>query len=294
MRPASNSARIGTWGPRELLVAQKMAKERLSAQFASIEQASMTMPTAPPGTYVVYRADGIKVSKRYLADKFSYPAFATALHGAIENVYHLFRRCTGEEHGEREGGNFFLGMIAVSDEVSFVLNNRRNFLGNRLLKTTTSLASTLSAAMSLRFANESTRTAKPTAGGHRWPQVVAFDGRPLVLDGYGQLEEYLEHRWLLSARSAMCKVLRVEKIVSERDLYATDLKEDIPELAALLDQHGLRESCSELMKEFTLFLPEQPNAEAKLVPFSTPPGFGDDALALHRSRFRETAAGLSR
>ena len=185
-------------------------------------------------------------------------------------------------------------MIAVSDEVSFILNNRRNFLGNRLLKTTTSLASTLSASMSLRFADESTRTAKPTAGGHKWPQIVAFDGRPLVLERYGQLEEYLEHRWLLSARSAMCKVLRVRKIVSERDLYAADLKEDIPELAALLAQHDLRESCSELMKEFTLFLPEQPHAEARLVSFSTSPGFGDDALALHRSRLRTMAEGLSR
>lgn len=293
VRPAAAPAGIGTWAPRALLEAHRASMVQLGEQFAAIERSSLTLLSAPLGTYLCCRVDGIKVSKRYLSDKLSYPAFSAALHAAVETVYHLFRRCIGEEHGAREEGNFFLGMIAVSDEVSFILNNRRNFLDNRVCKTVTTLASTLSAAMSLSFAAESAKTARPTARGNQWPQVIAFDGRPLVLTVQTQLEDYLRHRWLLSARNAMCKVLRVQRCVSERDLYDTDLKDNVPELVHLVERYGLREPCAELMSEFTLFLPEQPNAEAKLVAFSTPPGFGEEALALHRKRLMEMAGRLS-
>lgn len=291
MRAHLRGAEPNIFGSFDELEAKRAAIAQLNTQFTAIEKEALLTEAAPLGSYIVCRADGIKASKKYLADKLTYPAFKEALHGAVETVYHLFRRCTGEEHGEREGGNFFLGIIAVSDEVSFILNNRRNFLKNRLVKTTTSLASALSGAMSLSFAEESTKYARPAANGYRRPQVMAFDGRPLVLESYALVEEYLKHRWLLSVRSAMCKVLRVQKIVDDRTLYDTGLKDELPRLADLIVQHGMENECAQLMSEFCLFLPGESHAEARLVPYLAAPCVDDEALSLCRRQLRRMAAG---
>jgi tRNA(His) 5'-end guanylyltransferase len=266
--------------------------DQLEAEFRGIEDRSLNMPAAPLGSYLCFRMDGIKVSKRFLKDSLSNPAFQAALHGAVEAVYYIFRHCTGLEYTRYEEGNFFLCAIAVSDEVSFVLNNRLNHMQNRLFKTGTALASSLSAAVTLRFAQHSAKKGKVTASGKQWPQGIAFDGRPLVLEGLGQVEDYLKLRWLLWTRNAMCKVLRLNNIMDRERLYHGDLKDNVPVLAKLVEGHGLRAQCAELMSEFTLFLPDQPSHAAGLLALTTPPGFGDDALAEHLSRLRDLARRL--
>lgn len=225
-------------------------------KFRDMEQAALSIPVAPLGTsYLCFRLDGIKVSKRFLKDSLSNEPFYEALRLSIQAVYQLLRRSTGEEYGEHEPGNFFLCAFCISDEVSFILNNRRNHLENRVFKTGTMLAGTLSAAMSLNYQSESKKHAKPSASGHKFPMVMAFDARPLVLDVHNEVEEYLLHRWLLAGRNTMCKVLRLAEVLPGDDLYRLGRQNDLIRLCELIEQHGLVDRYHSAMKSFTIFLP---------------------------------------
>src|SRR5262245_1057207 len=109
---------------------------RLEQKFREMEQEALSVPTAPLGTkHLCFRLDGIKQSKKFLKDFSINEEFNKALRFSIQGVYRLFKRCTGEEYGAPEPGNFFFCAFCVSDEVSFILNNKRNHLDNRLFKT---------------------------------------------------------------------------------------------------------------------------------------------------------------
>lgn len=237
--------------------------ERLEQKFKKLEQDALTVATAPLGSkHLCFRLDGIKVSKRFLKNDLVNEEFSQALRRAIQSVYILFRRCTGVEHGAREAGNFFLCAFCISDEVSFILNNQRNHLDNRLFKTGTALAGTLSGALSLNFATESKKTAEPNSHGKRYPQVVAFDARPLLLDVHGEVEEYIRYRWLLAGRNTMGKVIRLAGKMSGDETYNLGRANDLAPLYELIEQHGLGEQYHRAMRAFTMFVPTALTHEA--------------------------------
>jgi len=264
---------------------------RLEEKFRLMEQDALSVVEAPLGSrYLCFRLDGIKVSKRYLKDSLVHEAFGAALRSSIQTVYHLLRACTGEEYGEREEGNFFLCAFCISDEVSFILNNHRNYLGNRVFKTGTSLAGTLSGALSLQFQAESKKHGKKSASGHRYPQVMAFDARPLLLDVHGEVEEYLRHRWLLAGRNALCKVLRLNNAVSGDDVYKMGRSNDLPGLCELIHRHGLESQVHQVMQSFTLFLPSSLTQSAELDEYTAKNGTDNiDDLCAALQQLRDSA-----
>jgi hypothetical protein len=264
---------------------------RLEEKFRLMEQDALSVVEAPLGSrYLCFRLDGIKVSKRYLKDSLVHEAFGAALRSSIQTVYHLLRACTGEEYGEREEGNFFLCAFCISDEVSFILNNHHNYLGNRVFKTGTSLAGTLSGALSLRFQAESKKHGKKSASGHRYPQVMAFDARPLLLDVHGEVEEYLRHRWLLAGRNALCKVLRLNNAVSGDDVYKMGRSNDLPGLCELIHRHGLESQVHQVMQSFTLFLPSSLTQSAELDEYTAKNGTDNiDDLCAALQQLRDSA-----
>lgn len=254
-------------------------------KFRDMEQAALAIPVAPLGTsYLCFRLDGIKVSKRFLKDSLSNERFYDALRLSIQGVYQLLRRSTGEEYGEHEPGNFFLCAFCISDEVSFILNNRRNHLENRVFKTGTTLAGTLSGALSLNYKSESKKHAKPSANGHQFPMVMAFDARPLILNVHDEVEEYILHRWLLAGRNTMSKVLRLAGVLPGEDVYRLARQNNLPRLCELIERNGLVERYHSAMRSFTLFLPSSLTHDAKFEQFH--PRDGTSGISLLTERVR--------
>jgi len=235
---------------------------RLEQHFKANELAALKLAEASQKKYLCFRLDGIKASKRFLKDSLSNKKFYDALRLSIQGVYRLFRQCTGREYGERVEGNFFLCAICVSDEVSFVLNSEPNHLEGRLFKTGTSLAGTLSGAMSLNYKIESKRQAKVSSSGRQYPMVVAFDARPLILDDYATVETYILSRWLLAGRNALTKVLRLAGVLTGNEAHVLGERNELARLCDLVAAHELEAQYREIMTEFTLFVPTALTHEA--------------------------------
>ncbi|NVB40324.1 hypothetical protein G6O69_20960 [Pseudenhygromyxa sp. WMMC2535] len=195
--------------------------ELLLERFSALEAESSTVDIAPAEGLLVVRADGIKQSKRFLKDELENPRYRTALHKAVGITFRMWRDWAPEPSRP-----FILAALRLSDEVSFVLNRGDNYYGRRILKITTTLASTLSGAMSLAIAPPVARKSP------RMLSVAAFDGRPLILGGEDELVSYIRCRRLLHARNAMAKVLRLESEFSDSQLYdeAPRLADDIHRL----------------------------------------------------------------
>lgn len=268
---------------------QKLAQ--LEKKFGDLEQSSLALPVAELGKYLCFRLDGIKTSKRFLKDALINEKYNNTFRDSIEAVYYLLRKCTGEEYKQYEEGNFFLCAFSISDEVSFVLNNRRNHLGNRIFKTGSSLAGMLSASLSMRFKTESEKKGRLSATGKQFPQVMAFDARPLVLDDYDEVERYLIYRWLVACRNTMCKVLRLAKVMSGDDLYQLGIKNNLALVCELLEQHNLEDEYHTAMREFTLYVPDQLTHEGKLEMYEPDDGMdGIMPLCHHLRALRERSA----
>lgn len=205
---------------------------KLVEQFSQLEESTGALEVAPPETLVVVRADGIKHSKHFLKDSLENPAYHTALREAIGKTYPLWRNWAPEKCRP-----YLLGALRLSDEVSLIVNRGENYYQRRLLKMTTTLASTLSGAMSLEFA----------AAGHSGPgapPIMAFDGRALVMREVGEFESYIRCRRLLFARNAMARVLRVTSSLSDAELYGggeekEKLASDIYRLSREIDSRAL-------------------------------------------------------
>lgn len=257
---------------------------RLEEKFRKKEQDALSIPVAKLGQYPCFRLDGIKVSKRFLKGSLHNKSFQKSLRFAIKGVYRLFRQCTGEEYGAREEGNFFLCAICCSDEVSFILNNRRNHLENRLFKIGTSLAGTLSGALSLSYQTESKKLSKPNFKGERFAQVVAFDARPLVLEGLDEVEEYVLSRWFIAGRNMICKVLRLAEVLHGDHAHDLGRQNQLGPLCKLVEQHGLEDRFHEAMMDFSLFLPSELTHDADFSEYH--PSNGTDGIDELRERLR--------
>jgi tRNA(His) 5'-end guanylyltransferase len=221
------------------------ALDRLFEVFNRIEEESLTQPNCPSGQYLCIRLDGIKVSKRFLKDRLTHPQFLTILSQSITDTYHMLKW-----QSSKENKNLFFCVIALSDEISFVLNNRDNYFENRTFKIATMLAGNLSACTTLHY-QAAQRPSKQR------PEIIAFDARPLILDSYERIEDYIRFRYLIGRRNSMCKALRLAQVFERDELYETGLKDDVPGLIKAVAQHGLGNKVQQVLSEFRLFVPDE-------------------------------------
>lgn len=200
--------------------------ETLHEGFTQREVASRTRDTAPEDDFLVVRCDGIRSSKHFLKDALENPKYRMALHRAVETTYTIWRQWAAEKDQP-----FLLGAIRFSDEVSFFINRGQNYFERRIMKTTTSLASTLTGAMSLRYRPE------PASRSN----LVTFDGRPLILASTIEVLSYIRWRRLLHARNSMAKTLRLRSELSDDVLYGDKpwLADDIHQLGLEILERGL-------------------------------------------------------
>lgn len=203
--------------------------DQLLRRFETLERQAQVLERAPDGALVIVRADGIKASRRFLSRTLEQPDYHNALHNAVTQVYYIWRNWA-----PKADSPYLLGVLRLSDEVSFILNRGANYYERRLLKMTSTLASTLSGAMSLAYAGTG-------AASQGRPPVMAFDGRPLLVREADELTSYVRCRRLLHARNAMTKVLRLCSDMSEDDLYGGQAKlaSDIDRLSQVVEAHGL-------------------------------------------------------
>jgi hypothetical protein len=217
------------------------ALEQLLETFTRIEADSLIQATCPVEQCLCVRLDGIKVSKRFLKDSHTNPQFLKLLSRSVTETYKLLKW-----QSDKENKNFFLCAVAVSDEVSFILNNRENYHKNRTFKIATMLAGNLSALTTLHAPSYLRR-----------PEMIAFDARPLLLDSYEKVEEYIRFRYLIGRRNAMCKALRIAQVFPRDELYESGLMNDVPGLISAIAQHGLGDKVEQVLSEFRLFVPDE-------------------------------------
>ncbi len=195
--------------------------ESLLEHFTGLEDEADGLKVAPAGFFIVMRADGIKASKHFLKDTLEQPDYHNALHDAVGQVYRIWRNWAPSANRP-----YLLGALRLSDEVSLFVNRGDNYFARRLLKITSTLASTLSGSMTLAYASRA-------RGLLARAPVMAFDGRPLLLEDGADFVSYIRCRRLLHARNAMARVLRLKSDLSDDQLY-----EQHPRLASDLYRLG--------------------------------------------------------
>lgn len=240
----------------------------LLEHFTAREQQARTLEAAPDDKLLIIRADGIKASKHFLKDSLEHPAYHGALHSAIIKTYKLWRQWAPKHNP------YLLGALRLSDEVSFIVNRGENYYHRRLYKITSTLASTLSGSMSLEFAQTTHRN------NNQQPRIMAFDGRPLLLEDMEELFAYIRCRRLLFSRNAMGRVLRLESDLGEEGLYRQEpkLAEDIVRLSQEIDARSLWPQFQKAASGSVLYIP---NAEGWLNGHTLAADPSDDA-AVHR------------
>lgn len=223
----------------------------LADEFENRERLSL-VERAPADAYVAFRLDGIKASKVHLKDRVENDKFAQGIRDAINDVYKLMRR----QVPKTADSNLFVGAIAWSDEVSFLVNRGENYYERRLLKLATVLAGNLSARMTLHFFG-------PQQG--RALSHIAFDARPILLSTPGEIEEYVEYRWLIAQRNACGKVLRLAGAVPDEELYERSTYGSLAKVRRLVQEHNLDDVRATAMRAFEVLVP---NVNDDLVPHS--------------------------
>lgn len=217
----------------------------LQKYFKKIEDESLTKKTACEGQYLCFRLDGIKASKFHLKDTVINQHFNDSLNSAIFNVYQLLR------YQIKKGNiNFFLGVLSVSDEVSFILNNCDNYYRNRIMKIGTMLSGLLSASMTAHYQGR-----VETPPDYELKNLIGFDSRPLVLKNTDEIKDYLWHRYLLGHRNAIMKVLRLKSNLSDEKIYESDLKNNFKLLYSKITDSTQMDAYIRMSKSLCLYLP---------------------------------------
>ncbi|MBW1615458.1 MAG: hypothetical protein JRJ49_02775 [Deltaproteobacteria bacterium] len=217
----------------------------LEGYFKKVEKASI-VPLYSNDKNLCVRLDGIKISKKLLKDKLSNAKFNMAFTSAIKKIYYLLRNATNKENK-----NFFKLAFSISDEVSFILNNKTNYYKNKPLKICTLLAGTLSSAMTIEMGGKANHK-------NKFSKIIAFDARPLILkNDKHEIDNYIRFRWLQQYRNLMCKVVRLKSPLSEKEIYETDLKDDITELSNTIEKYNLKTHLETALKGSVLFKPDK-------------------------------------
>jgi tRNA(His) 5'-end guanylyltransferase len=226
----------------------------LHQRFSEVEHGSVTTGVVAEGHFLVVRLDGVKASKRHLKDHLDNPSFSAALADAVRSTYYLWRHYTHPANSP-----FLLGALVVSDEVSFVLNNRPSYFQQRVMKIVTTLAGTLSSAMTLAFEAKSQRPAKKGQRPAGHPLVLAFDARPVIVPDLDLVQDYVRWRWLLGCRNATAKVLRLKGGFTGEALFGGEVKlaDDIVELAKHVEARNLWADYGRAAGSFTMHVADQ-------------------------------------
>lgn len=225
---------------KETITQQEL--EQLENYFRELEENSI-VPKHSAEDFLCVRLDGIKMSTNLLKSKLIDSQFTNALNNSVQTVYRLFRNFGSEKN------NFFLCALAISDEVSFVLNSGENRYENRPLKISTVFSGTLSSALTIqRGIKKEIKNKKP-----EYPKVVAFDARPLVLSDFENIEKYIRCRWIQGYRNLMCKILRLEKILTPEEIFETELKNNIIQLQIEIEKNGLERRLNMALEKFLFY-----------------------------------------
>lgn len=194
---------------------------RSEERFRGIERKSATQWATRPGERLIVRCDGVKLSRRYLKDSLSNPAFDDALLRSVTTVNVLFRNMV------RPGtSRFFQRALVISDEVSFVLGTGADAYDGRVLKIASMVGSSLSSAMTGFFEfprHQMQLYEDPDARA----QIINFDARPLIVRSNDEVRDYLRWRWCVGVRNHFTKSLRLRSELSDREIYDSDLRTDV-------------------------------------------------------------------
>ena len=221
-------------------------------KYKKMESNALLMTNSSVDTYLCIRADGVKSSKRHLKDVITNKIFNDSFNNAINSVYHLNKYQT-----YRVNYNFFFCAFSASDEVSFIINKGNNYYENRILKICTILSSILSSAMTIDFELMTRKQEnREIDKKKRYPDIMAFDARPIILNDILDVKEYIHYRWLIACRNAACKVLRLKSELSQKEIYDDELNNNLDLLLKKVNDLGFIEDYKEAVDSFCLYIPD--------------------------------------
>jgi tRNA(His) 5'-end guanylyltransferase len=262
--------------------------ECLEHKYRNLELESLGLVEYDTNCFMGFRLDGIKSSKRHLKNICINSDWDLALDKSIITTY-----LTTRDLGSKEGKNRYICMLSASDEVTFVMNSGPNFWNNRTMKAATTLSGILSGAMSQNYnvllPNHSTKKNNNAISKRRG--VTSFDSRPIKLDDYESVADYLKYRWLIAYRNAMCKVLRLESDMSDNDIYDSSFKNNIEKLDLAVQGKGLKKQHLLMLKTIKLYIPTtDSNRTIHGVSFESYQSFVDhlDNVSAHMRYLHET------
>jgi len=228
----------------------------LQERFKMKEDECLSISHRPENKYLCFRLDGINVSKRHLKDKLYNKKFEDDLTGAINYVYNGMRKMT-----DTAAQNIFLCLFVTSDEVSIVFNQCNNYYKDRIYKIGSTLAGSLSAAMTGIYNAKVNKAKKRKDKKSNWKnnkyhvEKIAFDSRPILLDSIEDVKDYIRYRRFLFARNNMAKVLRIKTNIGDDIIYADENKNNIEWMVDNIKDNDLIDKYKNSLKNSRMFVP---------------------------------------
>jgi tRNA(His) 5'-end guanylyltransferase len=225
-------------------------------EFSALEEEALARPVAKECEFLLFRMDGVDASKKYLKSSITNKTYTAAQNRSLVDTYYRYRN---NIHPERR--NYFLFALAISDEVSFALNIGDNNQGKRVFKIGSHLSTSLASSMTINheFTHKMFYSNKKRIKNNEKPvppRAMQYDARPLICDDLEQIKQYIEYRWWLGYRNAMCKVLRIESDLSDEDIYETSLKNDVEALEDNINHRNLMPIVMKAISEFSIYIPD--------------------------------------
>lgn len=229
--------------------------DALYDRFKILEKQAEGFAYFPDGAYPCIRMDGVKHSKYFLKDVHSNSGYSDSARKSVFGLYGSMKTAFNRDI------NFnIVCMLSFSDEVSVVLTSdmRSQRYDRRVMKICTSFCGNLSSLFTSYVREDAkdilTREKPKNSAGRWYPQILAYDARPLSLKNAEEIALYLRHRYLLAKRHACRKALRLAGAPEALD---GQIKDDLDALQKLVARYGLHSEYEESISSFLLYLPNE-------------------------------------
>lgn len=197
------------------------------------------------------RLDGFRVTGTQLRNQFINNKFHKAFEQAIQSVYISFA------HFPRKSiENTFVCAISFSDEVTFILNNKKEIFNNRLQKITSLFCGALSAFMTKSYFDKPDDKFK----------TIVFDSRPIIFDDKMEMFNYIRYRYYINRRYGLSRSIRFN---SERKTIGDEIYSDLDKLSRLARKLNVYSQYLKLETTYKLYVPFEGNKFFKITPFNS-------------------------
>ena len=203
-------------------------------KFIDLETSSIEYSTFK---YLIIRLDGVKFTERFFRKDFIPEKIIHIINLSIRDTYKKFNL-----KNNKNNKDFFLSIVYINDEISFIIRTGKNKYDNRVVKIL-SLLNGLMSTLSSNYYNINYDN-KPTE--------LYYDAKPFILKSTYEIFEYIEYRYLMGRKHIIGKTLKFNDILLEsknwKNLYFLEEK---------LKENKLEKELVSIENTFKIFIPNK-------------------------------------